>query len=324
MSEPMLGADSLRVAMLSLHSSPLTQPGVGDSGGMNVYVRELASSLAQAGLHTDVYVRRWDEEVADEVLVEPGFRVVHVEAGAPHLPKEALAGVVDQFLRGVRSDIDRHQLPDVVHANYWLSGVVGHRLKHELDLPLVSTFHTLARVKAETGDTEPQRRIDAESGVIGCSDVIIANAEAEADQLVELYGADRDRIEVVPPGVVHAFFSPGDREGARRALGRDPHRPSLLFVGRVQPLKGVDIAIRALSEMRSRDAELVIVGGASGSEGPAEMARVGSLVDVLGLGSRVSFVEPQPHHRRPTRPGNLYPGKWRCRAERSSRSYWQC
>jgi D-inositol-3-phosphate glycosyltransferase len=288
---------TLRIAMLSLHSSPLTQAGVGDSGGMNVYVRELVSSLAQAGMHTDVYVRRWDSDLADEVLVEPGFRVVHVDAGPQHLAKEALAGVVDEFREGVRADIDRQGLPDVIHANYWLSGVVGHQLKHELEIPLVSTFHTLARVKADTGDAEPQRRIDAEAGVIGCSDVIIANAEAEAEQLVELYGADRDRIEIVPPGVVHAFFSPGDRDGARRALGRDPKRPLLLFVGRIQPLKGVDIAIRALAEMQSRDAELVIVGGASGSEGPTEMARVRSLVDVLGLSSRVSFVEPQPHHR---------------------------
>src|SRR6476646_9860791 len=163
-----------RLAVLSLHTSPLAQPGQGDSGGMNVYVRELVSALAQAGVPADVFTRRW-EDGPEVVEVEHGFRVVHVDA---------------------------------LHANYWLSGVAGHRLKHELDLPLVSTFHTLARVKAETGDPEPEARVRAEAAVIGCSDAILANCVAEADQLERLYGADPQRIELVHPAVDHAFFSP--------------------------------------------------------------------------------------------------------------------
>jgi D-inositol-3-phosphate glycosyltransferase len=187
---------------------------------------------------------------------------------------------------------------DAIHANYWLSGVAGHRLKHELELPLVSTFHTLARVKAETGDPEPQRRIDAEAEVIACSDAITASCPAEADDLVAHYGAERSRIELVPPGVLHAFFSPGDPVGARAALGLEPGRPTLLFVGRIQPLKGLDVAVGALAVVRQRhpSALLVVVGGASGAEGAAEVARVHSLIADLGLTDAVRFVDPQPHH----------------------------
>ena len=282
------------IAVLSLHSSPLAQPGVGDSGGMNVYVRELAASLAQSGVGTTVYVRRWDHHLPREVAVEPGFRVVHVDAGPVELPKEALPETVDAFAEGVRAELAARPV-DVIHANYWLSGVAGHRLKHQLELPLVSTFHTLARVKAETGDPEPQRRIDAEAEVIGCSDVILANSLEEAGQLRTLYGADPDRIEIVPPGVDHAFFSPGDRSGARRALGLGDH-PILLFAGRIQPLKGLAVAVGALAALHRPDAELVVVGGPSGAEGQAELAEALALADRMGVRHQIRLVPPQPHH----------------------------
>jgi D-inositol-3-phosphate glycosyltransferase len=282
------------LAVLSLHSSPLTQPGTGDSGGMNVYVRELAASLAQSGVGTTVYVRSWDPTLPREVAVEPGFRVVHVPAGPAALTKEQLPETVDAFTAGVREELARRPV-DVIHANYWLSGMAGHRLKHQLDLPLVSTFHTLARVKAETGDPEPQRRVDAEAEVIGCSDVILANSVEEVGQLETLYGADPARIEVVPPGVEHAFFSPGDQAGARKALGIGNH-PVLLFVGRIQPLKGLPVAIGALAELHRPDAELVVVGGPSGAEGDAELRRVLELADHHGVRHQIRFVPPQPHH----------------------------
>ncbi len=284
------------LAVISLHSSPLVQPGVGDSGGMNVYVRELVASLAQAGVACQVYVRRWRPDLPDEVEVEPGFRVVHVDAGAPDLPKEQLEGIVPAFTDGVVGHLLRNPA-DAVHVNYWLSGVAGHRIKHELDLPLVSTFHTLARAKAETGDLEPQHRIDAEAQVIGCSDAITASSETEAEQLCRLYGADPARVEIVPPGVDHAFFSPGSHTGARRALHLGSH-PVLLFVGRVQPLKGLDVAIGALAEVVRKEPEAVLlaVGGPSGPGGEAELARCRQLAEVLGVADRVRWVDPQPHH----------------------------
>ena len=263
---------------------------------MNVYVRELVSSLAQAGVDCRVYVRSWRADLPAEVAVEPGFRVVHVPAGPFDLPKEQLPTIVDEWTDGVLAHIRATGGVDAVHANYWLSGLAGHRIKHELDLPLVSTFHTLARVKAETGDPEPQRRIDAETEVIACSDAILASCTAEAEQLQRLYGAPAHRIELVPPGVDHAFFSPGDPRGARAALRLPLDVPVLLFVGRIQPLKGLDVAVAALARLQRTDAELLVVGGPSGIDGTAELDRVQKLASELGVADRIRFAPPQPHH----------------------------
>jgi D-inositol-3-phosphate glycosyltransferase len=301
-----------KLAVLSFHTSPLVQPGVGDSGGMNVYVRELVSALAQAGVVCDVYTRAWSPDLPEEVVVEPGFRVVHVDAGPrAEVPKEELPGLVGDFSAAIVERIGSAGDVDAIHANYWLSGVAGHTAKHELSLPLVSTFHTLARVKAEAGAGEPAAttRAEAESRVVACSDAILANGAEEAAELKRHYAASPERIEVVPPGVDHAFFSPGDRDGARAALGwcepgrisvdggrRASQGPILLFVGRIQPLKGLDVAVAALAELDRPDAQLVVVGGPSGIEGPGELARVRDLIDALGVTGQVRFVEPQPHH----------------------------
>ena len=287
------------VAMLSMHTSPLAQPGVGDSGGMNVYVRELAGALARAGVDTTVFVRRWRDGLAEVSEPEPGFRVVHVDAGPVSLAKEDLPEVVDEFADGVAAVLGAEAPVSALHANYWLSGRAAHRLKHQLQLPLVCTFHTLARVKADVGEFEPAGRVDAEAEIIGCADRLLASCQAEADQLVDLYGAAPDRIEIVPPGVDHAFFSPGyapgERAGARAALGLGD-APMLLFVGRIQPLKRAGLAVAALACMRRRDATLVIVGGPSGADGERELASVRALADAAGVADRVRFVPPQPHH----------------------------
>jgi D-inositol-3-phosphate glycosyltransferase len=284
-----------RLAVLSMHTSPLAQAGAADAGGMNVYVRELVSSLAQAGIDCTTYVRRWHADLPDLIDVEPGFRVVHVDAGPAELPKEALPEVIDTFASAVIDHVRSGPGIDVLHANYWLSGVAGHRIKHELDLPLVTTFHTLARVKAEGGDPEPLRREHAETSIIGCTDAICVSCTEEASQLRRLYGEPPGRIEIVAPGVEHAFFAPGDRRGARWALGLGDG-PVLLFVGRVQPLKGADVAVQALAALDRPDATLVVVGGASGAEGGAYVEKVHALVDELDLHDQVRFVAPQPHH----------------------------
>jgi D-inositol-3-phosphate glycosyltransferase len=281
--------------MLSFHTSPLAQPGVGDSGGMNVYVRELVAGLAHAGVEVTTYTREWRSGLPREVLVEPNHRVVHVPAGRIDLPKEELEGMIPTFTDFVLDDIRHAHAADVVHANYWLSGVAGHSLKHELGLPLVTTFHTLARVKAEGGDPEPERRERAEAQIIGCADAICVSCDQEEDQFRRLYGNPRGLVEIVAPGVEHAFFTPGDKRGARFALGMGDG-PVLLFVGRIQPLKGVDVAVRALAALNRRDASLYVVGGASGMQGDSEVARVNALIDELGLTQQVHFVEPQAHH----------------------------
>ena len=284
-----------RLAMLSFHTSPLLQPGQGDAGGMNVYVRELVSALAQAGVECTTYTRRTSPSQPAEVFVEPGHTVVHVDAGPPDAAKEDLGAYVDDFTDGVREHLATAEPVDVLHANYWLSGLAGHRLKHELDLPLVTTFHTFARVKAEGGDHEPAGRDRAELEVIGCADAICVSCSEEERQFRRLYGEPRGRIEIVAPAVEHALFAPGDRRGARRAIGLGDH-PVLLFVGRLQPLKGAELAVRALAELGRDDAVLLIVGGASGTEGNGEVARIHTLVDELGVHDRVRFVPPQQHH----------------------------
>ena len=284
-----------RVAMLSLHTSPLAQPGVGDSGGMNVYVRELVAGLAHAGVEVTTYTREWRAGLPREILVEPNHRVIHIPAGQFALPKEELESLVPTFTDLVLDDIRRNHPVDVVHANYWLSGLSGHALKHELDVPLVTTFHTLARVKAEGGDPEPERRERAEAQIIGCADAICVSCDEEEDQFRRLYGNPPGVLEIVAPGVEHAFFTPGDKRGARAALAMGDG-PVLLFVGRIQPLKGVDVAVRALAALGRRDAQLYVVGGASGSNGDTEVLRVQSLIAELGLTRQVHFVEAQAHH----------------------------
>src|SRR6516162_2853026 len=275
-----------RLAVLSLHTSPLAQPGTGDGGGMNVYVRELTAALARTGVACDVFTRAWSPDLPSVVEVEPGLRVHHVPAGPPEaVPKEALPAVVEEFTADVLGRMaaptgsggtEGGGLPYTsVHANYWLSGLSGHVIKHELNLPLVCTFHTLDRVKAESMPEEveadmPLRRAEAEASIIECSDAVLASCSVEADQIASLYGGEPGRIRIVPPGVDHAFFGPGHRPQARRALGLPLDGRLLLFVGRIQPLKCADVAIETLAELLETGREryrLVVVGGPSGPHG---------------------------------------------------------
>jgi D-inositol-3-phosphate glycosyltransferase len=288
-----------RVAVLSVHTSPLAQPGAGDGGGMNVYVRALAAGLAHAGVECDVFTRRETRDQPAVIRVEEGFRVVHIDVGpSGPMPLHDLTALIDPFADAVldhtRATGDDY---DVLHANYWISGAVGHRLKHALDRPLVATFHTLSRVKAEAGfDDEPEHRARLEHEVIDCADLMLASTAEERVQLSELYGAEPSRIEIVPPGVDHSRFRPSANDGRelRGRLGLDG-RPLLLFVGRIQPLKGVDVAIRALPGLDDPTSTLVVVGGPSGPAGAAESERLHALVADLGLSERVVFLPPQPH-----------------------------
>ena len=287
----------LRVAQISLHTSPLLQPGSGDSGGMNVYVREVAGALAQSGVECTTYTRADRPGLAEEVVVEPGHSVVHVPAGPFDLPKEALAEQVDVFADGVAEHIVASGGVDVIHGNYWLSGVAGHRLKHRLDVPLVATFHTLARIKAEGGDLEPAWRDRAEAEVIGCSDAICVSCPEEERQFRRLYGDPHGVIDIVPPAVEHAFFAPGDRDGARRAVG-------LPTAGPDHPVRRAHPAAERARRggPRPRRPAARATPSSSSSAGPADptaplpCGTLAELVEQLGLTGRVLFVEPQPHH----------------------------
>ncbi len=284
-----------RLAVISLHTSPLDAPGTGDSGGMNIYVNELVRALVRAGVDCDIYVRRTRQQQPPVVEIVPGLTVHHLDVGPWDLPKERLCEILGDFTDAVEPLV-ADSGADAIHAHYWLSGVVGHSLKHRLNRPLVMTFHTLSKVKELGGEPAAPRRAEAETAIVGCSDVVLANTPTEASELIDLYGANPDRVEVVSPGVDHRFFMPGSRSAAREVLGFGPE-PLLLFVGRIQRLKGLDLAVETLASSEHTDAKLVVVGGPSGLEGFGALQHAEDRAHELGVADRVRWTAPLPHHR---------------------------
>jgi D-inositol-3-phosphate glycosyltransferase len=291
-----------RLAVLAYHSSPLYEPGAGDGGGMTVYVRSLAEGLSKQGVSTDIFTRlaHPGSRIAE---LSPGVRVIPIEAGpVGPVPKEELPRFVTEFTAGVGAfALGQRIRYDLVHSHYWQSGLAGASLAGRWKVPLVHSHHTLAKVKnglLASGDRpEPPLRLDGELEVITAADVMVASTDEECEQLACLYGALHDRLKTIHPGVDHSRFHPGSREEARAALGlRD--EAVLLYVGRIQPLKGLDLAITSLAHVVSavpRKVVLLVVGGASGLEGDRELARAERLVSALGLEQNVRFVGPQPH-----------------------------
>lgn len=291
-----------RVSYLSMHTSPLLQPGSGDAGGMNVYVDELARTMVDRGVVVDVFTRRHAPDLPDSVDALPGYRVHHVEAGPQAIvPVRRLARHVRDFADGVMERMAGFDmLPDVIHTNYWLSGWAGLLVKRELGIPMANSFHTLARVKDLTRrDDEPPEsllRIATEHEVIDGADCVVASTPFEAADLMEHYGADPSRLCMSPPGVDHTVFAPGSRDEARARLGLGPG-PLLLFVGRIQPLKGVDVALDAVGALAPEfpGLRIRVVGGPSGRAGRAEMESLVRRSHALDIADRVEFLEPVPH-----------------------------
>jgi D-inositol-3-phosphate glycosyltransferase len=301
-----LGAveDLRRVAVLAVHSSPLAPPGVGDSGGMNVHVRALASELARAGVASDIYTRATSTDDPPVFEVEPGVRVLHLPAGPPEpIPKQLLPRYLCAFLCSLLRAGERHGPYDVLHSHYWVSGWVARLARERWSSPVVHSFHTLGRVKnsslASGEEPEPPTRLAGEERVVATADCLLAATPSEARQLTELYGAPPSKVRIVPHGVDQSRFHPGNRAAARTALGVS-HRYVLAFVGRLQPLKAPDVAVRVLSLLRRRqpelDIELLVVGGPSGN-GMEEPQRSAALARREGVADRVRFLPAQPHSR---------------------------
>jgi D-inositol-3-phosphate glycosyltransferase len=291
-----------RVAYLSMHTTPLAQPGIGDAGGMNVYIDRLARTMAARGVEVEVFTRRTDPAQPEDVMVAERYRVVHITAGPEEsLPTARLADGVQEFALGVAkwTGVNRAEF-DVVHSHYWLSGWAGVIVKQQLGIGLAHSFHTLGRIKdanrAHGQPPESLLRIATEQEVIEFADCVIASTPYEFDDLVEHYGTNPESICISPPGVDHAVFLPGSQSEARERLGIE-FGPLLLYVGRIQPLKGVDVAIETLANMRDDYplARLVVVGGPSGDDGPAEMAHLAQLATHRGLGNAVVFRPPETH-----------------------------
>jgi len=298
------GSEVRRVAVLAVHSSPLAPPGVGDSGGMNVYIRTLARELAARGVESDLYTRAVSPDDPPVIEVEPGVRLLHLEAGPLEpVPKQTLPRFLCAFLCSLLRVGERYGPYDVLHSHYWLSGWVARLARERWGAPVVHSFHTLGRVKNATladGDQpEPPTRLAGEERVVATADSLVAATPAEARELVDLYGACPAAVRIVPPGVDHTRFRPGDQAAARAALGVRA-RHVLAFVGRLQPLKGADVAVRALATLAAHhgqtDVELLVVGGASGNGGE-EPQRLARLAVKEGVAARVRFLPPQPHER---------------------------
>ena len=298
-----------RVATLSVHTSPLDQPGAGDAGGMNVYIVEASRRLAARGIEVDIFTRATSSDLPPVVEMTPGVTVRHVNAGPfEGLGKEELPAQLCAFTAAVLREEAQHEpgFYDVVHSHYWLSGQVGWLARDRWSVPLIHTAHTLAKVKNEAlaaGDRpEPRSRVIGEEQVVAEADRLIANTDEEARQLVRLYGADPARTLVVPPGVDLDRFSPGDRAAARRAVGMPQDAIVLLFVGRIQPLKAPDVLLHTAARLLRDDPALRdrlrvhVVGAPSGSglDAPGQLQQ---LATTLGIADVVTFFPPQPPER---------------------------
>jgi D-inositol-3-phosphate glycosyltransferase len=294
-----------RVATLSVHTSPLDQPGAGDAGGMNVYIVEVSRRLAERGIAVDVFTRATSSDLPPVVEMSPGVTVRHVSAGPfEGLGKDDLPAQLCAFTAAVLREEAQHEPGhfDVVHSHYWLSGQVGWLARDRWGVPLVHSAHTLAKVKnaalAEGDVPEPRARVIGEEQVVAEADRLVANTADEASQLVRWYDADPQRTLVVPPGVDLQRFSPGDRQRARRRIGVPADAVVLLFVGRIQPLKGPDLLLHAAARMLADDPALratlqVLVVGAPSGSGLAEPRRLQELAASLGVTDVVRFLPPQ-------------------------------
>jgi D-inositol-3-phosphate glycosyltransferase len=289
-----------RIATLSVHTSPLDQPGTGDAGGMNVYIVEVSKRLAARGVEVEIFTRATASGLPPAVEMAPGVTVRHVTAGPfEGLAKEDLPSQLCAFTNGVLRTEAAHPpgYYDLVHSHYWLSGHVGWLARERWGVPLVHTAHTLARVKnrslADGDRPEPLARVIGEGQVIAEADRLVANTRFEAEDLVRCYDADATRLTVVEPGVDLDRFRPGPAD--RRALGLPERGHVIAFVGRIQPLKGPDVLISALAALRRRnpaaDVTVVICGGPSGS-GLDRPSSLIELAESLGVADAVRFLPP--------------------------------
>ncbi len=299
-----------RIATLMVHTSPLNQPGIGDAGGMNIYVVENAKRMAAMGVTVDIFTRRNHADLPETVELSPGVTVRHLDAGpVDGVTKEELPKYFSELSDRFMEALQGRTAYEVIHSHYWISGEVAIAASKKLQIPLVHTMHTMARVKnlnlAEGETPEPVARAMGETEVVSAAKALIANTDAEAASLVSLYGACPDIVHVVAPGVDLYTFTPGSgRSVARAELNIPADAQVISFVGRIQPHKGPELLIRATAEMLSHSPHVrtklivFIIGGASGS-GIKEVERMKELVQWLGISDVVRFLPPVPRAQLP-------------------------
>ncbi len=295
----------MNIAMLSYHTCPLATLGGKDTGGMNVYVRDLTTALGRMGIHVDVFTRSQDEHVP-HVLHDLGYgnRVVHVKAGPEvPLPKRELAGFITEFVEGIlRFAEEKNIRYDIIHSHYWMSGLAAEALSDRWSgTPILQMFHTLGEMKNRVARSEEERegayRLDGERRVMRRADRIVAATLAERAQLEWLYKADPDKIVVIPPGVDTCHFYPIPKDEARQFVGIPSEDRVVLFVGRIEPLKGLGTLIEAMACLRCEQSchriFLMVIGGDPNADPEmmtTEMARLQKMCDDLALGKVVVFL----------------------------------
>ena len=280
-----------RVALLSYHACPLAPPGQGKAGGMNVHVRELARALAGQGVAVDIFTREHDDAAGDAPGIAAGVTVVHLPAGPPAAPLSEQFAYLPDFVAGMHAYRRREKARyHAVHSHYWLSGRAGAQFAAAVGAPHLVTFHTLARIKMQSrpGEQEPAIRQQAEAEIIAGADRIVAFSPHERDAMVRLYHADPGRVALVPCGVDLSRFRPLGRAAARAELGLNGHKV-LLYVGRIEALKGVDLLINSVAHLEADgEVQALVVGADAGGSG--EVARLRRMADDLNLGDAVAFV----------------------------------
>jgi D-inositol-3-phosphate glycosyltransferase len=294
-----------RIAVISMHTSPTASLGQNGNGGLNVYVREVCSAFSDLGIATDIFTRRQSQDDPAIESLAPLSRVIYLPAGRS-LDKYSLYNEVPGFAAGLRSFAESEQIQyDLLYSHYWLSGEVACLLRPEMGAGWAHIAHTLGLVKNRTlasgARPEPALRIRVEGEVAQQADLLIASTADEGDELIESYGADPAHVHVVEPGIDLATFQPLDRAVARRKIGYGPGR-LLLFVGRLERLKGVEIAIRALALMRDRDHDdlrLIVLGEDSRDGDESEKQRLKAVASALGVRDRVDFLGSVAHHELP-------------------------
>lgn len=296
-----------RVAVFSVHTSPLEQPGTGDAGGMNVYIANTALEMARQGIEVEVFTRATSSEQPPIAELAPGVLVRHIPAGPfEPLSREELPAQLCAFTSGVLR-VEAFNDPgyyDLIHSHYWLSGQVGWLARDRWGIPLVHTAHTLAKVKnaalADGDKPEPKTRVIGEEHIVSAADCLVANTEVEAGQLIRLYDAVPRAVRTVAPGVDLDRFSPGSQRAARSRFGLPRDAVVLAFAGRIQPLKAPDVLLRAAARMLERRPELrerlvvLVVGGLSGTGLGLAPGMLQDLARSLGIEAQTRFLPPQP------------------------------
>lgn len=288
-----------RIAVISVHTSPLARPGTRDSGGMNVYIRELSREMGRRAHTMDIFTRRTDPLTPEVTVIDERTRVIQIEAGEADTGKADLRRHLPLFRSGVAAFQRREGVDyDLVHSHYWLSGWVGQALKAEWETPHVIMFHTLGEAKNRhhLQEREPGYRINGERAIALDADRVICAGAGEREMLIDTYGVPAPRIVTVPCGVDTEKFRPGSRMRARRRLGLDPCEPVVLFVGRIEPLKGIDVLLRAASAVDAGFRLLVVGGDRKDNERKSELR---ALAAELGIEAKVTFRDAVAHDELP-------------------------